>query len=367
MIQTEAKSMGALRRRDFLIGAATAATLAALPRSAAASADESLAGLAKTRNIRFGSAIDPSLLDDPAYAKLILDQCDTIVPRNSLKWNATEASPGVFKFGEADVAVQFAEQHGLAVRGTTLVWYRAPRWVSRLRDASVLSDAIVRHITTVMTRYAGKVVSWDVINEPFEYDSPALRKSVFLDKLGEQYMDLAFRTARAADPKCQLVLNETHLYEMGDVYTAKRAAVLALVDRLLSRGVPIDAIGVQGHFRPGLDKFDAEAFGAFCSALKSRGLAVQLTELDSSCRFVGRIPGFALADYAPWFSDLVSTAAANGKLTEVITWGLTPYGLKPNEEKGPNPACKYRINLFDGDLRPLPTFDALRNTLRGIA
>ncbi|MDR3471996.1 MAG: endo-1,4-beta-xylanase [Devosia sp.] len=359
--------MSALNRRRLLAGMLAASVPGLAPqRIVAAPPTISLRVLADASRLRFGSAIDPALFDDPRYVELVTAQCNTIVPRNSLKWSSTERHPGQFNFGEPDRVMAFAAQHQLGVRGHTLVWHNAPDWVKRLSSPADVTDAVTRHVTTLMTRYAGRIGSWDVVNEPFEYDSAELRKSVFLEQLGEPYMDLAFNTARAADPKAELVLNETHVFKQGDAYAAKRQAVLALVDRLQSRHVPIDAVGVQGHYRPGLDKLDHVGFAGFCRDLKSRGLAILLTELDASCRFLDRLPGFALADYGPPFKDLISIAAANGRLSAVMVWGLSPYGLKPNEVKGPNKACTYRINLFDDQLAPLPTFDAVESALSAI-
>lgn len=352
------------RRREVLAGLlASAAAVTMFPGLATAdAAPDGLRSLADAKGLRIGSAIDPSLLGDAAYRALVLAQCNTILPRNGLKWNTVERSPGVFDFGEADKTVAFAQQNKLGMRGHTLVWYRTPDWVTKLNAPAAVTEAVTRHVTTVMSRYAGKISSWDVVNEPFEYDSPEIRKSVFLNQLGEQYIDLAFHTAHAADPACELVLNETHLYEAGDVYDAKRKAVLALLDRLQSRNVPINALGVQGHVRPGHDKIDADAFAAFCRELKSRGLAVLLTELDASCRYIKRVPGFTAADYGKPLAQLISAAEANGKLSAVIFWGLSPHGLKPNEP-GSNPECRYLVNLFDDDLQPLPTFDAVSAAL----
>jgi endo-1,4-beta-xylanase len=359
--------MSAWNRRQVLIGMLAAAAVgSAIPPAVAAEAESSLRSLADTRKLRFGSAVDPILFKDPRYVELVAAQCNTIVPRNSLKWSTTERQPGRFGFGEADAVLAFAVRQHLQVRGHALVWHVAPDWVGRLSTPADVTDAVTRHLTTVMGRYAGRIVSWDVVNEAFEYDSPELRKSVFMAQLGEQYIDLAFKTARAADPKAELVLNETHLFKQGDVYAAKRGAVLALVDRLQARGVPIDAVGVQGHFRPGLDRIDADGFAGFCRDLKSRGLAILLTELDASCRFIDRVPGFAPADYGPPFEELISIAAANGKLSAVMVWGLSPRGLKPNETPGPSKACTYRINLFDDQLSPLPTFDAVKTALSKI-
>lgn len=342
------------------------AAVCALPIPVSAAAEPAtLRSIADRKGLKFGSAVDPELLDKPDYAKLITDQCDLIAPRNALKWNAVEKSPGKFSFGDADKTVAFAQKYGLEVRGHTLVWYDSPDWVKRLPSPAAVTEAVAQHIATTVGRYKGRIASWDVVNEPFEYDQAVLRKSVFLDQLGEKYMDFAFKAARAADPAAELILNETHLYDSGPVYTAKRQAVIALIDRLQSRNVPIDGVGIQGHIRPGHDTIDREGFGGFCKDLKTRGLKTLITELDASCRFADRLPQFTPAEYAPPFGELIDIAEANGRLSSVVVWGLSPFGLKPNETPGPNKACKYRINLFDDALKPLPSFDAVAQALSG--
>lgn len=356
--------MSAPTRRDVLTGMMAMAFGPMLPGLARAATEPTgLRSIADRKGLKFGSAIDPELLDKPDYAKLVTDQCNIIVPRNALKWNAVERSPGKFAFGDPDKAVAFAQKNGLAIRGHTLVWYDSPEWVKRLGSPAEVTDAVSRHISTTVSRYKGNIFSWDVVNEPFEYDQATLRKSVFLDQLGEQYIDFAFNAAHAADPGAELVLNETHLYDSGDVYTAKRKAVIALIDRLQSRNVPISGVGIQGHIRPGHDKIDRDGFAGFCKDLKTRGLSTLITELDASCRFANRLPEFTPAEYAPAFGDLIAIAEAHGKLSTVVVWGLSPFGLKPNEPKGPNTACKYRINLFDEALQPLPSFDAVKSAL----
>ena len=185
--------MSAFGRREVLLGMAGSAIAASFPGIARAAADQTnLRAIADAKGLSFGAAIDPELLGKPDYVKLIVDQCNTIVPRNTLKWNATERSPGKFDFGAADQVVSFAQQHNLTMRGTTLIWYRSPGWVQNLDSPQAVTDAMTRHISTVMGRYAGKISSWDVVNEPFEYDSPELRKSVFFDQLGEQHIDIAW-------------------------------------------------------------------------------------------------------------------------------------------------------------------------------
>src|SRR5436305_460138 len=139
--------MGAYGRREILFGMAAAAAATAFSRPASA-ANQTLRELADAKGLSFGSAIDPELLDKPGYSQLILEQCNTIVPRNALKWDATERTSGGFQFGSADRAIAFAEENKLAVRGTTLIWYRSPGWVTRMEDPKTLTDAMTNHIST---------------------------------------------------------------------------------------------------------------------------------------------------------------------------------------------------------------------------
>jgi endo-1,4-beta-xylanase len=346
-----------------MLAAAAATTLG---KACAAEGEAGLRALADSKGIGFGSAVDGAMLKDPAYKAQLVADCNTLVPRNALKWSATERSPGKFGFGEADAILSFAERSGMAARGHTLVWHNLPKWVSGIGDPVELEAAMVRHIEAVAGRYAGRIGSWDVVNEPLEYDDPALRESPFLKLIGEDYIAKAFEVARAADPKAQLVLNETHLCKAGDNYAARRTLMLELIGRLQDRNTPIDAIGFQGHFRPGFDSLDRDGFGAFCRELKTRGLKVLITELDASCRFTTRVEGFSEADYAPPFRDMIEVAASEGDLTAVVVWGLSSRGVKPSEPDGPNKACKVRVNLYDAEDRPLPTRAAVAEALQSL-
>lgn len=354
-----------LNRRAVLAGMLAASALAPIP-AVSASPDEGLRKLADAKGMAFGSAVEIAQLKDRGHAEQLRRECNTIVPRNALKWTATERAPGKFGFGEADAILRFAEDNGMAARGHTLVWHRVPKWVEGMTDATELEAAMVRHIETVAGRYAGRIASWDVVNEPLEYDDPALRDSLFFRRLGDGYIARAFEVARRVDAGAQLVLNETHLCKAGENYAARRALMLELLGRLQDRNVPIDAVGIQGHFRPGFDKLDRDGFATFCRELKSRGLRVLITELDASCRFTTRIEGFAEADYAPPFREIIEIAASEGELTAVVVWGLSARGMKPSEPDGPNKDCKVRVNLYDDEDRPLPTRAAVAEALEAL-
>lgn len=354
-----------ISRRGVLAGM-TAMLAASMAGRGEAAEPQGLRELADARGVAFGSAVEGARLKDKAYTAQLIRECNLLVPRNALKWSATERTPGKFGFGEADAILAFAERNGMAMRGHTLVWHNLPDWAEAIGDAKELEDAMVRHIEKVAGRYAGRISSWDVVNEPLEYDDPALRVSPFLKLMGDEYIARAFETARAVDPNTQLVLNETHLSKVGDNYAARRALMLELVAKLQDANAPIDAIGIQAHFRPGFDQLDRDGFGAFCRELKSRGLKVLITELDASCRFTTRIEGFSAEDYAAPFREVIEVAASEGDLSAVLVWGLSARGVKPNEPEGPNKACKVRVNLYDENDEPLPTRAAIAEALQSL-
>jgi endo-1,4-beta-xylanase len=145
---------------------------------------------------------------------------------------------------------------------------------------------------------------------------------VLLDAFAERYFDLAFGLAREADPTARLAYNDYGIEHAIPWQVAKRRALLALLERLRSRGVPVQALGIQAHLSLGAP-FDAAAFGAFLDSVAALGLVIEITELDVDDRAA---PGdiarrdAAAADQARRFLD---AALARRAVTSVLTWGLT--------------------------------------------
>lgn len=191
-----------------------------------------------------------------------------------MKWDATEPTRGSFAFARGDSDLAFGTANNMLVRGHTLVWHsQLPSWVSAGNfDAATLRDIITNHVTTLVTRWKGKLAHWDVVNEVFEEDG-TFRQSVFYRTLGEEYIALAFRAARAADPSAKLYINDYNI----EGVNSKATAVYNLVKKLKAQGVPIDGVGMQAHLILGSIPGD---MGTMMGQFASLGVDVAVTELD---------------------------------------------------------------------------------------
>lgn len=316
-----------LTRRRTLAGLAA---LAGLP---ARAATLSLADIARAKGLQFGTAIaSRQLRDDAAYAAAVARDCMVVVAEAEMKWHVIEPERGTRRLGGADAIAAFAARQGLALRGHALVWPlagRLPKWIEAWppADKGGLEQALLAHIADLAGRYKGRIASWDVVNEALEardQRSDGLRRSVLLDAFGEPYFDIVFRAAAAADPGARLVYNDYGLEHEIPWQIAKRAQLLALLERLRARGVPVQAVGIQAHLKAG-DAFDARAFAAFLARIAALGLAIEITELDVDDRALAAdaaVRDRAIADLVRRFLDVCLAERATRVL---LTWGLADH------------------------------------------
>ncbi|MET8579141.1 endo-1,4-beta-xylanase, partial [Streptomyces sp. NPDC005012] len=182
----------------LLVGAVGLATaLVGLP---TASAAESTLGAAATQNGRyFGTAIASGKLNDSTYTTIANREFNSVTAENEMKIDATEPQRGQFNFTAADRVYNWAVQNGKRVRGHTLAWHsQQPGWMQNL-SGSTLRQAMIDHINGVMAHYKGKIAEWDVVNEAFEDGNSGARRDSNLQRTGNDWIEVAFRTARAAD------------------------------------------------------------------------------------------------------------------------------------------------------------------------
>lgn len=210
---------------------------------------------------------------DSLGVQLIKKQFNTITPENSMKWMFMEPQQGKFNFEMADRYIDFSEKNNLVFIGHNLVWHSqlAP-WVTEIESKEELHNSLKNHVQTIASRYKGKIHGWDVVNEALNEDG-TLRNSVFLEKLGPEYLTNAFKWAQEADPNVELYYNDYNMTQ-----PAKRAGAIKLVKNLKEQGAKVDGIGMQGHWSlegPSLQEIEESII-----AYSELGVKVMITELD---------------------------------------------------------------------------------------
>jgi endo-1,4-beta-xylanase len=368
--------MPSISRRSLLLAGAAGVAW----RPALADTGPALRALAADRGLAYGSYLDLwDFHSQPDYAALAARECGVMVS-SRMDWDHLAPTATETKFAEVDEDYAWAQAHGMKFRGHALVWgERAPGWFAALPNRAAAVDALEKHMAATCRHFAGRMQSWDVVNEAILIGSGRpdnLRPHVFLDKIGPDYLDIAFRVARTSDPSARLVYNDFGIEFNSPDQLAKRRVLLDLIDGFRKRGTPIDAVGLQSHLSiADMARWDEKGFSRFLDDLAARGLEVMLTELD--CIDKGAPSDIAARDaaVAAAYRRYLDVALASRAVTTVINWGLSDRsswvisGGDPlaKREDGQRP----RPLLFDTDLRPKPAYfaiaEALRNAPRRVA
>jgi endo-1,4-beta-xylanase len=228
-----------------------------------------------------GVAVSPrSLQTDEAV--LIEKNFNSLTAENAMKSEAIHPLEKKYDWKQADSIVAYTQRHKIKMRGHTLVWHsQAPKWLFVDDDGKDVSKEILlermrTHIHTVVSRYKGKVYAWDVVNEAVSDDGGEyLRKSKFLQIIGEEYISKAFEFAHEADPNALLFYNDYN-----EIDSVKRSKIIKLITSLKHNGVPIHGVGLQGHWainEPGRSQLEQTL-----ADFSKTGLVLHVTELDIS-------------------------------------------------------------------------------------
>lgn len=371
-----------LRRQSAVaIGIAAAliivpSTIAVADGSGASSvASNSLRALAAQQGLRIGTAVDMAKLGtDQTYTDTVAGQFSVVTPENVMKWDAVEPTRGTYNWQPADQLVQFAQQHGQAVRGHTLMWHnQLPSWLTTgVANGSIsnaeLRDILHQHITDEVSHFRGEIWQWDVVNEVFanSWDTPTAdglnSNDFWVQHLGEGVIADAFRWAHQADPKALLMYNDYNI-DGQDGTNAKFQAVYNFVKNLRAQGVPIDGIGEQGHLDTQYG-FDAQRFQSDLQAYAGLGLKVAVTEADVRT-FVNdatdQTPTSQLAQFAqPYeFSEMLKDCELVQACISFTAWGVYDGdSWIPGTFSGEGYGLLYDVNL-----KPKPAYFALQQDL----
>lgn len=287
----------------------------------------SLKERAAAKGLIYGAAANyPALSSDPKLAARFVQECAMIVPENELKWPSIRPGPDTFDFTKADWLANFAHTHGMLFRGHNLVWNQAlPPWFKDTVNSKNAREVMLKHIKTVVGHYAGKIHSWDVVNEAIwpEYNQPhGLRYSPWLDLLGPDYIDIAFHAAAQADPKALLVYNGDFLEHDRPEDEKRRVATLKLLEGMKSRGTPVQALGMEAHLL-GEQKLNPKKLKAFLHDVADLGLKIMITEMDVKDDKLPLDINVRDRTVAGAYEDFLSVVLDQPAVIAVLTWGLS--------------------------------------------
>ena len=332
----------------------------------------SLRELAKARGIKIGSAINEALiLTDQKYIDVVKKEFSAITPENYMKWEHIHPEQNRYDYQYADKLVEFAKANNIVVRGHTLVHAngQTPKWVLDGNfSGEQLSQILQDHIKTVLTHYQetfpGVVTVWDVVNESFIDDASWKTEDMIWSKIGpsrEEYVKLAFRTARETDDRVKLFYNDNGV----ETINPKSNATYNFIKALKEEGVPIDGIGFQSHivntttWEPALD-MDLSSVEANFKRFADIGLEIQITELDVPIKVTDGVTQSELDKQAKIYETMMKSCLKVKECTMVVTWGFTdksswwPYAIPTLGAALP----------FDDNYNKKPAYYSIYNALK---
>lgn len=364
--------------KKHLIATSTAALLSLfmLPESAFAQSIPSLKDTFKN-DFGIGTCLNNAQINetDPQTTAFIVRQFNMATPENIMKSALIHPGWDTYNFEMADKLVAFGKKHNIQINGHTLIWHsQLPAFIRGMHNADSVRTFFTNHIKTVAGRYDGKILSWDVVNEALNEDG-TMRKSVFQQYLGDDFVTEAFRLAQQAAPNTELYYNDYN-----NEQPKKRAGCIELIKKIKAAGVRIDGVGIQGHWHVG--KIPLKDIEESILQYAALGLKVMITELDIEVlprNFQGAEVGQRMTanaqsnPYLDALPDSVQTQLAadyealfklflkhKDKITRVTFWGINDGNSWLN-----NWPVRGRTNyplLFDRKDQPKPAFYSVIGT-----
>ena len=344
--------------------------------------------------------------NNDAYQASIKAQYDIVTPENCMKPQSIHPSEDTYNFKTADAMVDWCQTNGLKVWGHTLGWHsqtpawffqavnpkteeaqparrpgmgfdpNAPRlsmdemWAKSIKgdmaSKKVALERLEKHIKTVVGRYKGRIIGWDVFNESIvdggDGLTEGLRTFSWYKVAGPDVITKAFKWAHQADPKAKLYYNDYNIEQGAVQNKGKHASSMLLLKRLIKEGAPITGVGIQGHWHLDTNLADVEKA---IENYVSLGLKVSITELDVTVtgdnsgafgvnQSDRKIPAENYLKQAEVYKKLFEIFMRHTDVIERVTfWGLSD---TRSWRRGQDAL------LFDGQLNPKPAYKAVIET-----
>ena len=261
----------------------------------------------------FGSAVQAKLLTDQTddarkYRDFVEKHFNRVVFANDLKW-AVWGWENAANRKRTFQALEWLDGRSIQVRGHCLVW---PGWRNMMPDVeglkadpAALRKRIAGHVTDEVAALKGRLVEWDVINEPYTNHD-------VMDVLGNDVMVEWFKAARAADPRVKLFINDYSILAGAGLDLAHQDHYEKTIRFLIDQGAPLDGIGMQGHF--GRQLTPPTRMLAILDRFAALGKEIEVTEFD-----VDTTDEPLLADFT---RDFYTTVFSHPAVKGILTWGF---------------------------------------------
>jgi endo-1,4-beta-xylanase len=328
-------------------------------------AADALKDAAAKRGIRFGAAVQSGYIaNEPAFATTLAREFDMVEPEYEMLWSAIEPTQGSYRWTGADAIVAYAASHNMPVRADHLVWHQSlPSWLTNGNfTADKLNEILHDHISAVAGHYAGKVLSWEVVNEAVADGGAGLRNSIWnnqpgIGPSGIAWIEQAFQWAHEADPQALLFYND---YNTEDL-SAKSDYVYNMVKQMLADGVPIHGVGLQMHLTNNLNYPNAAGLESNIKRLTDLGLQVVITEMDVRLPVdaAGNASSRDLDIQSQLYGRAVSACIKFPLCTGIQTWGISDkHSWIPTTFPGTGAGL-----MFDVNYQPKPAYSAVLDAL----
>ena len=282
---------------------------------------------------KVGAAVCRENLEDKEADSIITKHFSSITAENAMKFGRIHPEENFFDWEESDLLANYAKRNGLAMRGHTFVWHNQnPQWLFKEDNGQVSKNTLFKrlenHIEAVTKRYNDVIYAWDVLNEVIDTDKgdeKNMRLSDWYKIGGMEVYEFAFKCMREASPNAKLFYNDYN-NESGE----KLEAAVRFLSHLLDAGIPIDGVGLQGHWY--YNNPDEKTLRTALERYSALGLDIEFTEVDVSlyewteardkADFFTSRPEDRIKQQSVRYTEIFSIAAEYPAVKNITTWGI---------------------------------------------